>query len=193
MANAPHPFFEPAEPQPVLTPEPVMEPTVVVEETAGNDEAGHRPHPFFEPATTQAVSEVTVPVLDDFSTCKPVMAPTAMAVEESPASGGVSEQISLDLPFIQQAKPAGDPALWEAAVTDTGAATARLPEQQTKEPTLGPVEQQVVTVSEWLVEAEEAGEKLSGAEVGRRLGLSTRTGQRRLDKAAEYLAKQRRQ
>ncbi|MEU4498102.1 hypothetical protein AB0F96_32905 [Streptomyces sp. NPDC023998] len=88
---------------------------------------------------------------------------------------------------------AGELAAWEASVTDTGAATVRLPEQQTEEPELDPVQQQIVTVAGWLAEAEEAGQKLSGAEVARRLGLPPKTGQRRVNAAAEYLEEQRRQ
>jgi hypothetical protein len=88
---------------------------------------------------------------------------------------------------------ASERAAWEATVTDTGAATARLPEQQTEEPELDPVQQQIVIVAGWLAEAEEAGQKLSGAEVARRLGLSPKTGQRSVNAAAEYLEEQRRQ
>lgn len=84
-----------------------------------------------------------------------------------------------------------EPGAWEASVTETGAATARLPKQQTQEPDLDPVQQQIILVAEWLAEAEEA-KKLSGAEVARRLELSPKTGQRRVNAAAEYLAEQRR-
>ncbi|MEV5203158.1 DUF2637 domain-containing protein, partial [Streptomyces sp. NPDC053720] len=86
----------------------------------------------------------------------------------------------------------GEPAMWEASVTDTGAATARVPEQQIDEPATDPVQQQIVTVSQWLAEAEDAGQKLSGAEVARRLGVSPKTGQRRVTAAAQYLEEQRR-
>ncbi|MFI9041484.1 hypothetical protein [Streptomyces sp. NPDC053726] len=75
----------------------------------------------------------------------------------------------------------------------TGAATARLPEQQTDEPDVDPVQRQIATVAGWLAEAEEVGQKLSAAEVARRLGLSPKTGQRRVNAAAEYLEEQRRQ
>ncbi|MFF9594087.1 DUF2637 domain-containing protein, partial [Streptomyces sp. NPDC014646] len=85
----------------------------------------------------------------------------------------------------------GDPTAWDRGVTEAGAATARLPEQQTSEPDLDPVQQQIVTVAAWVAEAEDAGQRLSGAEVARRLGVSARTGQRRLDKAVDYLAEQR--
>ncbi|MFJ9551786.1 DUF2637 domain-containing protein [Streptomyces erythrochromogenes] len=81
----------------------------------------------------------------------------------------------------------------QSAAMGTGTATALLPEQQTAELEQDPVHEQIVTVAQWLAEAEEIDVRLSGAEVGRRLGLSPRTGQRRLDKAAQHLAEQRRQ
>ncbi|MFB7453255.1 DUF2637 domain-containing protein [Streptomyces sp. NPDC056194] len=151
------------------------------------------PHPFFEPSPPQSLTAPADPMVVEPSVREPVAAPTAAAAEGDRAGGVVPEQTSLDLPSARPAEPSGEPTLWESTVTDTGEATARLPEQQTEEPELDPVQQQIVTVAGWLSEAEEAGEKLSGAEVARRLGLSPRTGQRRLDKAAEYLADQRRQ
>ncbi len=88
---------------------------------------------------------------------------------------------------------AGEAERWEATVTDTGAAAARLPEQQIEEPVLDPVQQQILTVAAWLTEAEETGVKLSGAEVARRLGVSPKTGQRRVIDAGKHLTEQRRQ
>ncbi|MFF4323801.1 hypothetical protein [Streptomyces sp. NPDC001568] len=44
-----------------------------------------------------------------------------------------------------------------------------------------------------LTEAEAAGEKLAGAEVGRPLGVPTRTGLRRLKSAVQHLEEHRRQ
>ncbi len=64
---------------------------------------------------------------------------------------------------------------------------ARVPDPFSDDAAQDPVQQQIVTVARWLAEAEKAGKKLSGAEVARRLELSARTGQRRLDKAAAYL------
>ncbi|MFF3159991.1 hypothetical protein [Streptomyces sp. NPDC057910] len=78
-------------------------------------------------------------------------------------------------------------------MSDTGAATARVPEQQHQEPELDPLQQQIVQVAQWLAEAEDAGKKRSGAEVGRRLGVAPRTGQRRVDKAVEYREERQRQ
>ncbi|MFE0200475.1 DUF2637 domain-containing protein [[Kitasatospora] papulosa] len=156
-------------------------------------QAAAEPHPFFEPSTPQPFTTPAAPMVDEPYVREPVAAPTAAVVDEHRAGGGVPEQTSLDLPSARPAEPSGEPTVWESTLTDTGAATARLPKQQTDEPELHPVQQQIVTVAEWLIEAEEAEEKLSGAEVARRLGLSPRTGQRRLDKATEYLAEQRRQ
>ncbi|MFI8105885.1 DUF2637 domain-containing protein [Streptomyces sp. NPDC086023] len=70
------------------------------------------------------------------------------------------------------------------------AATAASPEEL---PHQDPLQQQIAMVAQWLTEAEESGTKLSGAEVGRRLGVSPRTGKRRLDKAVDHLNEERRQ
>ncbi|MFE2092832.1 DUF2637 domain-containing protein [Streptomyces sp. NPDC059460] len=122
---------------------------------------------------------------------EPVMVPTASVEGGRAAGGGVPQQSPRDTPT---ASVAGDDAtVWEATVSETGEATARLPEQQSQEPDLDPVQQQIVTVAGWLAEAEEAGQKLSGAEVARRLELSPKTGQRRVTAAADYLKEQRRQ
>ncbi|MFC9608013.1 DUF2637 domain-containing protein [Streptomyces niveus] len=86
-----------------------------------------------------------------------------------------------------------EPTVWEASVTDTGEATARAPEPRDQEEELDPVAQQIITVAGWVEEAEAAGGKLAGAEVARRLGLSPKSGQRRVIAAAEYLEEQRRQ
>ncbi|WP_405681196.1 hypothetical protein OG239_00260 [Streptomyces sp. NBC_00868] len=121
---------------------------------------------------------------------------TAAAADDRRADGGGPGDTSpAGLLPIQPADPAsGQPNVWESSGTDSGAATARLPRQQaTDEPERDPVQSQVVTVSGWLAEAEEAGQKLSGAEVARRLGVSPKTGQRRLIAATDHLADQRRQ
>ncbi|MFE5108348.1 DUF2637 domain-containing protein [Streptomyces sp. NPDC056663] len=122
---------------------------------------------------------------------EPVLVPTASVEGGHTAGGGVPQQSPRDTPTASVA--GGDATVWEATVSDTGEATARLPEQQSQETDLDPVQQQIVTVAEWLTEAEEAGQKLSGAEVARRLELSPKTGQRRVNAAVEYLTEQRRQ
>ncbi|MFD9047863.1 DUF2637 domain-containing protein [Streptomyces zaomyceticus] len=162
------------------------------EEVFESQPAVAEPHPFFEPAAQQLSTTLVSPVAADSYVREPAAAPTAAAADEYGPGGGVVEQMP-GVPSARQAEPSGEPMLWESTVTDTGEATARLPEQQAEEQELDPVQQQIVSVAEWLSEAEEAGEKLSGAEVARRLGLSPRTGQRRLDKAAEHLADQRRE
>ncbi|MET9427890.1 MULTISPECIES: DUF2637 domain-containing protein [unclassified Streptomyces] len=152
------------------------------------------PHPFFEPSTPVTHTGPTVPVDAERSVRQPLPVPTASVVGELGADGGVPQQTSRGVPAARTAEhAAGGHAVWESTVTDTGAATARLPEQQADEPDLDPVQQQIVTVAGWLAEAEEAGQKLSGAEVARRLGASPKTGQRRVIAASEYLAEQRRQ
>jgi uncharacterized spore protein YtfJ len=126
---------------------------------------------------------------------EPVLVPTATVAGGLAAGGGVPQQSPRDTSTAGMAGDGvtGEQPVWQALVSDTGQATARLPEQQTQEPDLDPVQQQIVTVAGWLAEAEEAGQKLSGAEVARRLELSPKTGQRRVNAAADYLKEQRRQ
>ncbi|OKJ49492.1 hypothetical protein AMK27_36080 [Streptomyces sp. CB02009] len=150
------------------------------------------PHPFFEPAPPQSSSASAAPLADETPPGEPALASTAEAVVGYQADGGVVEQ-KPSVPSPRSAEASVEPALWEATVAELGQATARVPEQQTDDQELDPVQQQIVTVAEWLRESEETGQRLSGAEVARRLGLSPRTGQRRLDKAAEHLADQQRQ
>ncbi|MEU0375455.1 hypothetical protein ABZ070_36135, partial [Streptomyces sp. NPDC006283] len=157
----------------------------------GDPSAGSEPRPFFEPAGPQPSM---THVADAPYAPEPVPAPSASASGDLPTGGEGPQQTALDGPAAPTtAAPVGEPAAWDASVSDTGAATVRLPEQQTDEPELDSVGQQIVTVAGWLAEAEEAGEKLSGAEVARRLQLSPKTGQRRVNAAAEYLKEQRRQ
>ncbi|MFD8887941.1 hypothetical protein ACFV0H_36470 [Streptomyces erythrochromogenes] len=80
-------------------------------------------------------------------------------------------------------------------MTASGEAPARVPRQQTDEqPTeVDPIQREIVLVATWLMEAEETGRRLSGAEVARRLEVSPKTGQRRVLDAQAYLEEQRRQ
>ncbi|MFE5614137.1 DUF2637 domain-containing protein [Streptomyces sp. NPDC056524] len=150
------------------------------------------PHPFFERHVSQSFDASPPPAFADPFIREPMSAPTAAVIDEQQASG-VPVQTSLDLPSTRSSEPVAGSPVWESTVTDGGAATARVPEQKTDEPELDPVQQQVVTVAAWLAEAQELGARLSGAEVARRLALSPRTGQRRLDRATVYLEEQRRQ
>ncbi|WP_443079438.1 DUF2637 domain-containing protein [Streptomyces sp. NBC_01724] len=120
----------------------------------------------------------------------PVPVASALAAGDHVVGGGVPQQISREVP---PSGTAGDTAARESRRSDTREATARLPEQQTAEAGPDPVQEQVITVAQWLAEAEESGHKLSGAEVARRLKLSPKTGQRRVNAAADYLTEQRRQ
>lgn len=152
---------------------------------------GHRgaSHAFFEPFSARGdghAPAVQAPVSGQVP-----VAPLASAGDRLPAAR--REQMSPDVLTDPVPAPAGETERWEATVTDTGAAAARLPEQQTEEPVLDPVQQQILTVAAWLTEAEETGVKLSGAEVARRLGVSPKTGQRRVIDAGKHLTEQRRQ
>ncbi|MET7551862.1 hypothetical protein ABZS94_40425, partial [Streptomyces sp. NPDC005500] len=126
---------------------------------------------------------------------EPVLVSAASVAGDRAPGGGVPQQSPRETPAAGAAGGGapGEPTVWEATVSNTGQATARLPEQQTQKPDLDPLQQQIVTVAGWLTEAEEASQKLSGAEVARRLELSPKTGQRRVNAAVEYLAEQRRQ
>ncbi|MFJ9195844.1 DUF2637 domain-containing protein [Streptomyces globisporus] len=122
----------------------------------------------------------------------------AMRSESTSATPPAPEPVA-----VAQTELAGESALQEesAAETEPSAMTvdqepvkeqqAKL-EQQVPKPGSDPIQQQIVSIAGWLAEAEEVGEKLSGAEVARRLGVSPRTGQRRLDKAIEYRSEQQR-
>ncbi|MEV0993029.1 hypothetical protein [Streptomyces sp. NPDC049949] len=65
-----------------------------------------------------------------------------------------------------------------------------LPEQQSEDPVLDAVQQLILTVAAWF--AEDTGLKLPGAEVTRCLGVSPKTGQRRVIDAGKHLTEQRR-
>ncbi|MEU6363173.1 hypothetical protein ABZ875_27055, partial [Streptomyces albidoflavus] len=117
---------------------------------------------------------------------------TAQHVAAQPAQA--SRQTVLDAPGADPlGRGHGAEPLRESPSAEPGSAAAPVPESLPDDAEQDPVQQQIVTVARWLVEAEEAGGKLSGAEVARRLELSARTGQRRLDKAAAYLQEVRQQ
>ncbi|MFF2902355.1 hypothetical protein ACFVU1_38910, partial [Streptomyces sp. NPDC057966] len=149
------------------------------------------------PATTVSAGARGVAAADasagNGASAASVPGPATMPAPGGGERGGVLQPSAHDAPRARASEElVGEPAVWEASVTDTGAATARVPEQQIDEPATDPVQQQIVTVSQWLAEAEEAGQKLAGAEVARRLGVSPKTGQRRVTAAVQYLEEQRR-
>ncbi|MGW8782363.1 DUF2637 domain-containing protein, partial [Streptomyces sp. NPDC055796] len=157
---------------------------------AGSETGGRgEPHPFFDPFTVRG--DVHAPAVKAPVSGQVPAAPLASAGDRLLATR--REQMSPDVLTDTVLAPAGETEHWEATVTDTGAAAARLPEQQTEEPVLDPVRQQILTVAAWLTEAEETGVKLTGAEVARRLGVSPKTGQRRVIDAGRHLTEQRRQ
>ncbi|MFE4873460.1 DUF2637 domain-containing protein [Streptomyces sp. NPDC056682] len=153
----------------------------------------HQPAPAPRPSDTPSSAgstSATLPLAQPHVS-EPVLAPTASVTAS--ASAAVPQQSAPMAAATNRLADTGEPTLVEGSVSDTGAATARVPEQQRQEPELDPLQQQIVLVAQWLAEAEDAGKKLSGAEVGRRLGVAPRTGQRRIDKAAEYREGQQRQ
>ncbi|WP_432095627.1 DUF2637 domain-containing protein [Streptomyces sp. bgisy100] len=148
------------------------------------------PLPVYVPLP-QSIAAQSAPAVAEQHRREPVPASSADSVCR--AGDGVPQQTAPADVAATAKTSLGEPAVWNASHTNTGQATARLPEQQSDDPELDPVQQQIVTVAEWLAEAEDAGQRLSGAEVARRFGLSPKTGQRRVNAAAEYLEEQRRQ
>ncbi|MGW6571912.1 DUF2637 domain-containing protein [Streptomyces sp. NPDC054945] len=148
------------------------------------------PHPFFgEQGGLRSLSEP--PVEPARVPAGAVPAPTASVADAGPAAPAGR---SFEQPVL--AAPAGaDGQDWVAEVTASGEATARVPKQQTaEEPAeVDPIQRDIELVASWLMEAEETGKRLSGAEVARRLEVSPKTGQRRVLDAQTYLEEQRRQ
>ncbi|MEV0604626.1 hypothetical protein AB0I82_35750, partial [Streptomyces sp. NPDC050315] len=154
------------------------------------------------PAVTDAGltdAVVTATMTDATTAREPVTAsdglltPTASATADSAARGEIPEQLSLGASTgatrgTADAMTGEEP--WEAVVTDTGEATARMPQHDAAEED---AEQQRIKLAiKWLEEAERPGaKKLSGAEVARRLQVSPSTGQRLLRKAKDMREEQR--
>ncbi|MFE0654164.1 DUF2637 domain-containing protein [Streptomyces sp. NPDC059534] len=148
------------------------------------------PHPFFgELADLRSMAEPPVEPVPLPAAAVP--GPRASVVDVGPA--GPSS------PFFEQpvlaASAGADRQDWVAEVAASGEATARVPQQQADEDVAeaDPIQRQIELVASWLVEAEESGTRLSGAEVGRRLGVSPKTGQRRVLDAQKHLEEVRRQ
>ncbi|GGS35763.1 membrane protein [Streptomyces nojiriensis] len=149
------------------------------------------PHPFFgEPVSTRSTGESSVEPAPLPAGAVP--APTASVPAASPAgrSGSRSfEQTVLAAPMGPDAQH------WVADVAASGEAIVRVPRQQTHyvpadDDSLPSEIKQVIA---WLTEAEDANTRLSGAEVARRLGVSPKTGQRRVLDAQKQLEEQRQQ
>ncbi|MEU9646226.1 DUF2637 domain-containing protein [Streptomyces sp. NPDC048188] len=120
----------------------------------------------------------------------PARSESAPAAPQAPEPVAAADLLLADEPAPQeQPLAAPEPSAAPMGRSDATGQQAKL-EQQGQEPGSDPIQQQLVRIAGWLAEAEEEGEKLSGAEVARRLGVSPRTGQRRLDKAIEYRSEQ---
>ncbi|MFE5711990.1 DUF2637 domain-containing protein [Streptomyces sp. NPDC056501] len=147
-------------------------------------------HPFFgEQGGLRSLSEP--PVEPARLPAGAVPAPTASVTDASPAE---SADRSFEQPVL--ATPAGAEGQgWVGEVAASGEATARVPRQQIDEEPAetDPIQREIELVASWLMEAEETGKRLSGAEVARRLEVSPKTGQRRVLDAQTYLEEQRRQ
>ncbi|MGW1476353.1 DUF2637 domain-containing protein, partial [Streptomyces olivaceus] len=122
--------------------------------------------------------------------------PTASTADQPAAGSRLPRQTALDLTTGSvTGRTDGDATTWESTVTDTGEATARVPEQQVDETPVGELteEQRIERVVQWLTEAEAAGKRFSGAEAARRNQVSPKTGQRDVNKAKEILKEQQRE
>ncbi|MEV7581651.1 DUF2637 domain-containing protein [Streptomyces erythrochromogenes] len=147
------------------------------------------PHPFFGKQTALGgVAEAPVEAAPLPPAAVP--APTASVTDPGPAAASGR---SFEQPILAAAGPDGQD--WVAEVTASGEATARVPRQQDAEKPAeaDPIRSEIEQVADWLAEAESTGTKLSGAEVARRLGVSPKTGQRRVLEAQKHLEEQRRQ
>ncbi|MFE3556926.1 DUF2637 domain-containing protein [Streptomyces sp. NPDC059193] len=148
-----------------------------------------QPHPLFGKPGPGPGSEAQPPRPAP-ATRASVPARTVAAKADDDASthgaSGRQRAAAISLPA-----PADEAQPWTAEVTDTGEATARVPRQQNDEPDADPIQREIELVAQWLAEAEDAGKKLSGAETARRLGVSPKTGQRRVLEAAKHLEKRR--
>uniref|UniRef100_UPI003F49069D DUF2637 domain-containing protein n=1 Tax=Streptomyces chartreusis TaxID=1969 RepID=UPI003F49069D len=103
--------------------------------------------------------------------------PTLSVVDALAAGRRIPRQTALDLTTgSATGRPDGAATPWEATVTDTDEATRVLTEGQ-----------RIERVIQWLIEAEAAGKKFSGAEAARRNQVSPKTGQRDVLKAKERL------
>ncbi|MFC8012413.1 DUF2637 domain-containing protein [Streptomyces cinereoruber] len=148
------------------------------------------PHPFFgEPASLSSMTESPVTPASHPATAVPAPAASTTDANLAAPSGRSFEQPVLAAP----ARPDGQD--WMAEVTSSGEATARVPRQQSdEEPSeADPIRSEIEKVAAWLAEAEDTGKRLSGAEVARRLGVSPKTGQRRVLDAQKHLEEQRQQ
>ncbi|MEY2275105.1 DUF2637 domain-containing protein [Streptomyces sp. BF23-19] len=146
-----------------------------------------RPHVFLGESSVGSGVEAEVPRLASV-TKPPVPVATASAKADLPMQGAAKQKSAGE---TSRPAPAGEAQAWTADVTETGEATARVPQQHNDEHDVDPIQQEIELVARWLAEAEDAGKKLSGAETARRLGVSPKTGQRRVLEAAKHLEESR--
>ncbi|MFI1967489.1 hypothetical protein ACH429_25845, partial [Streptomyces pathocidini] len=110
------------------------------------------------------VADPTTPMSDPVQEPVPSYAEPVSSAMADIADGRFAE--SLDRPSevtttapVAQTSVMADGAVgesrWDAAVTDSGAATARVPEQQAQEPELDAEQQRIQQVADWLAEAED--------------------------------------
>ncbi|MFE9481232.1 DUF2637 domain-containing protein [Streptomyces spororaveus] len=153
----------------------------------GTAPVAERPHSFWGEPSAGSGLEAETPRLAP-ATKSPVPVATASAKAALPMQGTVEQKSAGE---TSRPTPAGEAQPWTADVTETGEATVRVPQQQNDERDVDPIQQEIELVAKWLAEAEDAGKKLSGAETARRLGVSPKTGQRRVLEAAKHLEESR--
>ncbi|MGW1769344.1 DUF2637 domain-containing protein, partial [Streptomyces sp. NPDC002073] len=131
---------------------------------SGTTAAPSEAHPFFGKPVS-----VDEPARSESVTRAPVAAPSASVATGTMTHAASDGQWSAD---ASATASKGQAPLWTAEVTDTGAATARVPQQQSAGAEGDPIQQEIELVAKWLAEAEDAGKKLSGAENGGRVAFA---------------------
>ncbi|MFF4449941.1 hypothetical protein [Streptomyces sp. NPDC001502] len=135
----------------------------------------------FPGETTAAPGPATEPAPATAGVTDPLPAPSASANGDAPM------RVVADGKRSAVPAPTSEDQPWPTEVADSGDVTPRVPPQQNTEPGADSIQQQIELVAGWLAEAEGTGVRLSGAETARRLGVSPKTGQRRVLEAAKYL------
>ncbi|MGW4984102.1 DUF2637 domain-containing protein, partial [Streptomyces mirabilis] len=156
----------------------------------GTDNAGPMTDPVGHGAATVESSFFGRPSSAPRRAAERVPVPTASAAGVPVTEGWMPEQTARGVASSGSVTVGSglEPTVWEATVTDTGEATARVPEQLTDTP-VGELteEQRIERVVQWLLEAEAEGKRFPGAEAARRNQVSPKTGQRDVLKAKEII------
>lgn len=126
----------------------------------------------------------------------PAMPVTDSAVPEPESSAGSMPEDHFPVvaePVVAESAMADSEVTTADEVADETPPSSAVPEpQSTTDDRYATEEQRLDAAVRWMDEAGAAGEKLSGAEIARRLSVSARTGQRLKDKALTHRVQQAR-